>query len=137
MSPGNSTLQKNTDMRLSVQHSALTCVSEFGFHQQQHFVSGYWASHQSPQFTDQICSPSMSPKKKKKKPHPLSLQGPVRCQVSTITLVNVGNDPVRRLNHLHRGLAKEFALVVNKLAPEATVGPDDGPPGLYPGVCLG
>lgn len=143
MSPGISTRsvflpltagEKHIDMRLSVRHSTMTFVSVFGNHQ-QHFVAGYWMSHQSPKFNDQICSPSIFFFFLKKPPL-LSLHAPVRCQVPTIALVNIGNDSVRRLNHLHWGLAKEFALVVNKLAPEATIGPDDRPSSLYPGVCL-
>lgn len=143
MSPGISpwsrflpliTGEKCINRCLSVQHSTLA-LSLGVSGSQQRFVSGYWVSHQS---TNVHCSDLLTFRFScvlKMLPL-LSLQAPIRCQVPTITLIDIGNDPIRCLNHLHWGLAKEFALVVYKLTPEPTVGPNDRPSGLYPGVCL-
>lgn len=109
-------------------------LSVSGSHQQL-FMSGYWVSHQTTKVHWSDLLTFHFPGLLKMLPL-LSLQAPVRCQVPTITLIDIGNDPIRRLNHLHRSLSKEFALIVYKLAPEPTIGPNDRPSGLYPGVCL-
>lgn len=61
---------------------------------------------------------------------------PVRHQVSGLFLIDIWNYAVRCLYHFHRRLAKELALVVYELPPEAHIGPDDGPPGFHPVVGL-
>lgn len=63
-------------------------------------------------------------------------QAPVRSKTPAVSVVYVRYDPVRRLHHLNRVSAKQLPLVLDELAPEAAVGPDDGPTGLDPGVGL-
>lgn len=64
------------------------------------------------------------------------LQAPVGGQAPAVPLIHIWDDPIRSLHHLHRVPAEQFAFVLDELPPEASVGPDDGPTGLHPGVCL-
>lgn len=65
-----------------------------------------------------------------------ALNPPVRHQVSGLLLINVWNDTIGCLYHLHGRLPEKLALVVYQLPPEAHVGPDDRPPGFHPVVRL-
>lgn len=64
-------------------------------------------------------------------------QAPVRSQAPAVPLINIRYDPVGRLHHLYRVSTKQLPLVLDELAPEAAVGPDDGAAGFDPGVGLG
>lgn len=66
---------------------------------------------------------------------PLS-QAPVWSQTPAVPLINVRYDPVGCLHHLNGVSTKQLPLIVNELAPEATVGPDDRAAGFDPGVGL-
>jgi len=65
------------------------------------------------------------------------LKAPVRSQAPVVPLINIRYDPVGRLYHLNRVPTKQLPLVLDELAPEAPVGPDDGAAGFDPGVGLG
>lgn len=64
------------------------------------------------------------------------LQAPVWSQAPAVPLIDIRYDPVWCLNHLNRVSTKELPLVLNELAPEATIGPDDRATGFDPGVGL-
>lgn len=63
-------------------------------------------------------------------------QAPVWSQTPAVPIINIRYDPVRCLNHLNGVSAKQLPLIVNELAPEATVGPNDGATGFDPSMGL-
>lgn len=66
----------------------------------------------------------------------VTLNPPVRHQVSGLFLINVWNYAIRCLYHFNCRLPKKLALVVYQLPPEAYIGPDDRPPDFHPVVRL-
>lgn len=63
-------------------------------------------------------------------------QAPVWSQTPAVPLINIRYDPVGCLNHLNGVSTKQLPLIVNELAPEATVGPNDGATGFDPSMGL-
>lgn len=64
-------------------------------------------------------------------------QAPVRSQASAVPLINIRYDPVGRLHHLNRVPTKQLPLILDELAPEPAVGPDDRAASFDPGVGFG
>lgn len=63
-------------------------------------------------------------------------QAPVWSQAPAVPLINIRYDSIRSLNHLNRVSTKQLPLVLDELAPEATVGPNDRAASFDPGVGL-
>lgn len=63
-------------------------------------------------------------------------QAPVWSQTPAVPLINIRYDPIGCLNHLNGVSTEQLPLVVNELAPEATVRPNDRATGFDPGMGL-